>query len=125
MYLVCIGDLLNKKIMDFDNNDEENFDEWDGALFDGLSEIEKLEKEEEVLNMAFNNSYDIITKSVTFEELLEKNHFDPYGEGYTTVAHDVESGPSLHDLQNIILYFQEKEEYEKCAVIHKMLPYVE
>jgi len=115
--------------MDWDNSDDNEdfdaFDDMDGALFDGLSEIERMEREDEILENAFNNSYDIITKRVTFEELLEKNHFGPDADGYTTIVHDVENGPSLNELQNIILYFQEKEEYEKCAVIHKMLPYVE
>jgi hypothetical protein len=53
--------------------------------------------------------------------LLAKDYNDPSGEGYTTVAHDVDGGPTKSDLENIIIYFQEREEYEKCAVLHKML----
>lgn len=103
------------------SSDEENFDDWNDALFDGLSEIEQLEREDEILNKAFNNSYDIITKTVTFDELLAKDYNNPSGEGYTTVAHDIDGGPTKSDLENIIIYFQEREEYEKCAVLHKML----
>ena len=100
------------------DNNEENYDDWNDPMFEGLSEIEQIEQEEELIALAFNNSYSIITKEVTFDELLIRN------EGVdmvTTVAHDVENGPTNHDLENIIIYFQEREEYEKCAVLHKML----
>jgi len=103
-------------IMDF--NDDE-FDDMEGSLFDGLSELEQMEKEDELFDQAFNNSYSIITREITFDELLIRNNGSI--DGVTTVAHDVEDGPSKEDLENIILYFQEKEEYEKCAVLHKML----
>lgn len=102
--------------MDF--NDDE-FDDMEGSLFDGLSELEQMEKEDELLDQAFNNSYSIITREITFDELIIRN--DGSIDGVTTVAHDIEDGPSKKDLENIILYFQEKEEYEKCAVLHKML----
>lgn len=102
--------------MDF--NDDE-FDDMEGSLFDGLSELEQMEKEDELFDQAFNNSYSIITREITFDELLIRNNGSI--DGVTTVAHDVEDGPSKEDLENIILYFQEKEEYEKCAVLHKML----
>lgn len=105
--------------MSYDDENYDDFEDMDGTLFDGLSELEKMEAEEEILSKAFNNSYNIITKSVTFEELLEMNHTSV--EGYTTLAHDIDGGPTKSDLENIIIYFQEREEYEKCAVIHKML----
>ena len=102
--------------MDF--NDDE-FDDMEGSLFDGLSELEQMEREDELLDQAFNNSYSIITKEITFDELIIRN--DGSIDGVTTVAHDIEDGPTRKDLENIILYFQEREEYEKCAVLHKML----
>ena len=101
------------------DHNEDNFDDMDGALFDGLSELEQMEREEELIALAFNNSYSIITKEVTFDELLIRN--DSTVEGVTTVAHDIEDGPTKDDLENIIIFFQEREEYEKCAVLHKML----
>ena len=101
------------------DHNEDNFDDMDGALFDGLSEIEQMEREEELIALAFNNSYSIITNEVTFDELLIRN--DSTVEGVTTVAHDIEDGPTKADLENIIIFFQEREEYEKCAVLHKML----
>jgi hypothetical protein len=101
------------------DHNEDNFDDMDGALFDGLSELEQIEREEELITLAFNNSYSIITNEVTFDELLIRN--DSTVEGVTTVAHDIEDGPTKADLENIIIFFQEREEYEKCAVLHKML----
>lgn len=108
-------------ITEMRDNDEnyDDFEDMDGAFDDGLSDLERLELEEEILCKAFNNSYNIITRSVTFDELLEMNHTTE--EGYTALAHDIDSGPTKSDLENIIIYFQEREEYEKCAVIHKML----
>lgn len=101
------------------DHNEDDFDDWNDPMFEGLSEMEQIEQEEELIALAFNNSYSIITKEVTFDELLIRN--EGAIDGVTTVAHDVEDGPSKSDLENIIIYFQEKEEYEKCAVLHKML----
>lgn len=101
------------------DHNEENYDDWNDPMFEGLSEIEKIEQEEELIALAFNNSYSIITKEVTFDELIIRNEGSI--DGVTTVAHDIESGPTNNDLENIIIYFQEREEYEKCAVLHKIL----
>lgn len=117
LYIVYIIPYITE--MSYDDENYDDFEDMDGTLFDGLSELERLEAEEEMLSQAFNNSYGIITNSVTFDELLEIN--GTHEGGYTTLAHDIEAGPTKKDLENIIVYFQEKEEYEKCAVIHKML----
>jgi hypothetical protein len=99
--------------------DEDNFEDMDGTLFDGISDLDQIEKEDALLYMAFNNSYDIITHRVTFDELLEINHSSP--DGFTALAHNIETGPTDEDIDNMILYFQELEEYEKCAILHKMV----
>lgn len=101
------------------DDDFDDFSDFDDTLYDGLSELEKAEKNGYLLQMAFNNSYDILTNKITFSELLDITQNSE--EGYTALAHDIDEGVSKQDINNMILYFQEKEEYEKCAVLHKML----
>lgn len=88
-----------------------------GSIFDGLNEIEKIKKQEDLLNEAVNNSYDIVTKKTTLADLLLKRD----DGDYTAIAHDMENGWTYDDLEIFITYFENKEEYEKCAVLKKIL----
>jgi hypothetical protein len=66
----------------------------------------------EVLDEAMNNAYYILTSSKTFEEIM-----DAMGE--CSLPFDIrKEGP---DLSGMIEYFIETEEYEKCAVLQKMM----
>lgn len=92
-------------------------EEYEGNIFDGLNEIEKMKKQEDLLNEAVNNSYDIVTKKTTLADLLlEREDGD-----YTAIAHDMENGWTNDDLEIFIVYFEDKEEYEKCATLKKIL----
>lgn len=96
----------------------DDFDDLDDTFYDGLSELEKSEKYLYVVRMAFNNSYDIITNKINFSELLDITQNSK--EGYTALAHDVDEEVSIMEIKKMIFYFEEVEEYEKCAVLHKM-----
>ena len=83
-----------------------------------LSESEKYEMEQIMVQRAFENSYKVITKKVTFEELMELKGvfgqkavliYDP-GEGYDDMV-----------LEDMIDYFEDEEDYEKCAELKKIL----
>jgi hypothetical protein len=100
---------------------DDNYDDFDDDIFAGMSEIEKIEEEDALMEQAFNNSFRIITEKITFSDLIEERANDNKMFSYTAVAHNTDDGPSNTDLENIIIYFQEREEYEKCAVIHKIL----
>lgn len=100
---------------------DDNYDDFDDDIFAGMSEIEKIEEEDALMEQAFNNSFRIITEKITFSDLIEERANDNKTFSYTAVAHNTDDGPSNTDLENIIIYFQEREEYEKCAVIHKIL----
>jgi hypothetical protein len=101
---------------------DDNYDDFDDDdLFAGMSEIEKIEEEDALMEQAFNNSFRIITEEISFSDLIEERANDNKTFSYTAVAHNTDDGPSNTDLENIIIYFQEREEYEKCAVIHKIL----
>lgn len=88
-----------------------------GSIFDGLSDIEKIQLENELLDEAVNNSYDIVTNKTTLGDLLLSKED---GE-HTAIAHDMEDGWTNDDLEIFIAYFEHKEEYEKCAVLQKIL----
>lgn len=101
------------------DDDFDDFDDLDGTLYDGISELEKAERDDYLLQIACNNSYDILTNKITFSELLDSTQNSK--DGFTALAHDIDEGVSKKDIDGMILYFQEREEYEKCAVLHKML----
>ncbi len=92
-------------------------EEHEGSIFDGLNEIEKMERQKDLLDEAVNNSYDIVTEKTTLADLLlERENGD-----YTAIAHDMEDGWTNDDLEIFIAYFENKEEYEKCAILKKIL----
>tara|TARA_R110002167_G_scaffold199470_3_gene402717 strand:- start:670 stop:912 length:243 start_codon:yes stop_codon:yes gene_type:complete len=66
----------------------------------------------EVLDEAMNNAYSIIMGLSTFETIMDKT-------GECSLPFDIrEEDP---DLEGMIEYFIEIEEYEKCAVLQKLI----
>ena len=66
----------------------------------------------EILEEAMNNAYLIAIGKYTFEELLEKT-------GEACVPFDARTeGP---DLESMIEYFIETEEYEKCSELKNLI----
>ena len=66
----------------------------------------------EVLDEAMNNAYEIIMGNKTFDLIMEK-------EGECSLPFDIrEEEP---DLEGMIEYFIETEEYEKCEVLKKIM----
>ena len=93
---------------------EENDDE----LLPELNEAEKIHMEQVMIEKAFENSFKVVTKRTTFEELMDVKTkfgqrailiFDP-SEGYDDLV-----------LEDMIDYFEDIEEYEKCAELKKIL----
>ena len=82
--------------------------------FDPMEEIKQKELDDILLEDAFNNSYKILMKELTFNDVLDKA--DDY-KIEAVLAFDPEMGPKLGDLENMISWFIESEEYEKCAKI--------
>jgi hypothetical protein len=86
-------------------------------IFDEYSEAEKYEMEQIMIEMAFENSYKIITKQTTFEKLL-----DAKGSGEKAILiYDPVLGWGKNEVEDLIYYFEENEEYEKCAKLKKIL----
>jgi hypothetical protein len=79
--------------------------------------VEDMQKEEELLFEAYNNSFDFLTKKVTMDYVLAASESE---FGYV-LAHNTHEGATKEELENMILYFIETEEYEKCATLKGIL----
>jgi|TARA_Y100000361_G_scaffold69493_1_gene61336 hypothetical protein len=79
--------------------------------------VEEMQKEDEMLAFAYNNSYMMLTNKVTMDYVLDASE----SEFGFVMAHNSHMGPTKMEYENMILFFIETEEYEKCAVIKKML----
>ena len=83
-----------------------------------LTEVEEWELERKMVSLAFKNSYLILTEKTTFEKLMYRNH--ELGKS-AVLAHDPHEGATRDELENIIEYFIEQEEYEKCSELKPLL----
>jgi hypothetical protein len=83
-----------------------------------LTESEKYEMEQVMIQKAFENSYKIITKKTTFEELM--NVKSAFGQK-AILIYDPSEKPDKEVIEDIINYYEEEEEYEKCAELKKIL----
>ena len=82
--------------------------------FNQMSEIDRIEAERKLLDTAFRNSYKIITGKLTFENIIEET-------GQFLIAHNPDKIIKKDDLINMMSYFTETEEYEKCAKIRDII----
>ena len=83
-----------------------------------LSEAEKYEMEQMMVQKAFENSYKVVTKRVTFEELM--NVKTAFGQR-AILIYDPSEGYDNEVLEDMIAYFEDEEEYEKCAELKQIL----
>lgn len=88
---------------------------------DQLSELEKMELERLMLDVAYENSYRVLTNKVAFEDLVEQKHII----GLTALmAYDPHKGPEKEEIKNMIEYYvdiDESEYYLRCAELKKIL----
>ena len=82
--------------------------------YEHLNEYEKSILEQELLSRAFRNSYNLVTQRKTMNDIVQDT-------GGLIVAHDPEGDIKDDDLINMMDFFIEEEEYEKCAVIKKLI----
>jgi hypothetical protein len=83
-----------------------------------LTEIEEWELERKLLDLAYMNSYLVLTEKATFEDLMLENH----AKGKSAVlAHDPHEGVTIREVNGIINHFIDLEEYEKCAELKDVL----
>jgi len=91
--------------------------------FDPMEEIRKAELQDEIVADAFNNSYRLLFKAVSFDEMIEEMYIKDLD---AVLAFDPELGPALNELENMIDFYVGEEMYERCAklrdIMHKKFP---
>ena len=90
---------------------------------DIMAQIAQAELDSLLLDKAYNNAWLVLSGQLSFEELLGYS----FGiDEQFIMAFDPDNGPKEQELENMINYWIEKEEYEKCAklqeVLNKMYP---
>jgi len=85
---------------------------------DPLDDIYQKQIEEEMVNIAYDNSYKILSGEMTFDSLLECDYID--GDS-ALMGFDPEYGPLQSELENMIEWYIDSEEYERCAKLHEIL----
>jgi hypothetical protein len=82
-----------------------------------LTEAEEWELERKLIDLAFYNSYIIITNETTYEDFAISNH----KKGISSVLfHDPHEGASLEDIEDMIDYYSNLEAYEMCHKLQKV-----
>mgnify|MGYP003625734857 FL=1 len=94
---------------------EESYEDFEET---GLSMSQQLELEDLIVKTAFNNSFDVLTKRKTFEELLNNKTVDGSS---AIMAHTPDEEIAIESLENMLLYFVKTEEYEKCVEIRDLI----
>ena len=88
---------------------------------EGLSDAERMALERRLLKTAYDNSFEVLMKNITFEELLE----DGAGSAFSTLlAYDPQRGIEKDELKSIIDYYvslDESEYYLRCAKLQKLM----
>ena len=90
---------------------------------DFLSDLpmgERIEMENMIMDQAFENSYKIITKKITFEDLAEKTK-KLSSSSHTILVFDPTEDPDKEVIEDLIWHFEDREEYEKCAELKRIL----
>tara|TARA_R110001583_G_scaffold749_5_gene6889 strand:+ start:4673 stop:4984 length:312 start_codon:yes stop_codon:yes gene_type:complete len=81
-----------------------------------MSLEEKVEYENYIVEQAFENSYRVLTKKVSFEDLLDAK--EKYGvKGIMIFDPNDDLDQDVYD--DIIYYYEDLEDYEKCAELLK------
>ena len=88
--------------------------------FEGMTLQEKIEMEEMIVDAAFRNSFSILTGRKTLDELMEDKKKDPI-KMQAICAHQPGEEMKIETLENMMYYFEDEEEYEKCAEIKNII----
>jgi hypothetical protein len=85
---------------------------------DVMSKIQQKQLDDILLDQAYNNSWLILSGQISFEELLEK---DLKSGKEVIMCFDPDEGPKKEQLENMISYYIDCEEYEKCGKLQSIL----
>ena len=82
--------------------------------YEDLNEYEQSILEQELLSRAFRNSYNLITERKTINDIVQST-------GGLLIAHDPSKDLKTLELSNMMAFFVEEEEYEKCSEIRDII----
>ena len=77
-----------------------------------MDEIELLRH----IDQAMNNSFEIIVGNTTMEDMMMNSSLENL-----VFAHDIELGHTKEDIENMNNHFIEKEDFEKCVILSKLM----
>ena len=84
----------------------------------GLNEVQQMQLDAIILDTAYNNAWMLLTGEITFDDLISSQ----FSEGKELVmAYDPDNGPKIEEFENMIAYFVEEEDYEKCAQLRDIM----
>jgi hypothetical protein len=95
-----------------------NWDDDSNEEHSGLSEIEQMQLDAVLLERAYSNAWRVLSGQTTFDMMMQ-SQFDKGVE--LIMPYDPKHGPKKEELENMIAYYIDTEEYEKCAVLNEML----
>jgi len=81
-----------------------SFEDWHN-----MSEMEQIKHEEEFVHSAFTNSYHLLVEGKKIEDVVKIE--DPES---LVFMHDVTSKPTKNEVENLMTYFAEQDDFEKC-----------
>ena len=87
----------------------------------GITDEQRILMEQAMLDIAYENSYAVLTKELSFEDLLTEKH--KFGIS-TLMSYDPADGPTKKDIQDIIDYYvniDQPEYYLRCAELKKIM----
>ena len=85
-----------------------------------LTLAQEIQLQDLIVDTAFRNTFKIITGRKALEELLDAKSEDPNAMA-AICAHEPGEEVSMETLENMMAYFVETEEYEKCAEIRDII----
>jgi hypothetical protein len=95
-------------------SDDDKYDEGR----DPLADIKQKEIDDMMFDEAINNSYKLLLKEITLDDMIETK----FDENLTAIlAYNPEQGPLLIELETMINYYVEREEYDRCAKLRDLM----
>lgn len=89
-----------------------------GYCYIGVKKMEELNLgRDEILARAFDNSYMVLTGE---EGINGAEVFEIEGGQIALFIYDPEEGPDFEDVVLMMLYYEQQEMYERCAVLKRM-----
>jgi len=85
---------------------------------DILNKIQQKQLDDILLEQAYNNAWLVLSGQLSFDELLQ--HEFKTGKEFI-MAFDPEDGPNENELQNMIEFYIDEEQYERCAKLQSIL----